>query len=96
MIKMDVEGHEDDVLRGGEAILANPALRLIELETTSAYSSKLMADHKFAAVYYDPFGRRLSDEPLGYEADPVFVRDREFVAARLASAKPVTIFGREI
>ena len=35
MIKMDVEGYEEEVFRGAQALLANKCLKVIELETVT-------------------------------------------------------------
>ncbi len=96
MIKMDVEGHEEDALIGAETALAAHELKIITLETVTPRIRSLLTERNFTVVHYDPFSRTLADEPVGAPADTVFVRDRDFVAARLATSKPVKILGREI
>ena len=59
MIKMDVEGYEEAVLRGAQALLANPCLKVIELET-GLEIDQMMLRNQFERAYYEPFSRRLS------------------------------------
>jgi FkbM family methyltransferase len=97
MMKIDVEGYEDAVLQGGDHILAAPSLRAIEIETVSSATRKLLEAHGFELVYYDPYHRALKTEPMGWPAsNSLFVKDRAFVAARLAAASPVHVLGATI
>jgi len=97
MIKMDVEGYEEDVLRGAQAVLAKPCLKVIELETVTPGIEAIMRENQFERFYYDPFRRALGSSPNAYKAEnTLFIRDRPFVEARLASAKTVDVLGRAI
>ena len=42
MIKIDVEGGEESVLQGAKALLANPSLKVIELETVTFESASIL------------------------------------------------------
>jgi len=97
MIKMDVEGFEEPVVRGAKGLLADDSLKVIELETLTEEIETTFNRHGFARAYYDPFHRALSSTPAKMPAsNAVFVRDWDFVAARLASAPPVKVLGRSI
>jgi FkbM family methyltransferase len=97
MIKMDVEGYEEHVLRGAAFTLAKPSLRLIEIETLAPATEGLLTGNGFESAYYDPFTRKLSREQTGPSAsNSVYVRDWLFVAARLADGPPVKVLGRSI
>ena len=97
MIKMDVEGYEEDVLLGSQTVLANPCLQLIVLETVTPFIETMLTDHNFKSVYYNPVSRRLSHKGENYTSlNSTFARDLEFTTTRLASGGPVTVFGRII
>ena len=97
MIKIDVEGAEEGVLYGGDGLLANPSLKVIELETVTMESANILSKNKFERAYYDPNSRRLDRQPIALKSsNSLFVRDWPFVQARLESARGVEIFGRRI
>jgi FkbM family methyltransferase len=96
MVKIDVEGYEEDVLRGAEALLANPCLN-VELETVTPEVTHMLRSNQFERAYYDPFNRRLDREPTDLtSANSLFVRNWRFVITRLATAKKIEIFDRRI
>ncbi len=97
MIKMDVEGYEEAVLRGAQALLANPCLKVIELETVTPEIDQMMLRNQFERAYYDPFSRKLSREPVDPKSsNSLFIRDRPVVESRLATAKKIEILGHGI
>jgi FkbM family methyltransferase len=97
MLKIDVEGAEEGVLQGGLGLLANPCLKVIELETVTSESANLLNINEFERAYYDPFRRRLDRTPNALKSsNSLFIRDWPFVQTRLETAKSVEIFGRKI
>jgi FkbM family methyltransferase len=97
MMKVDVEGVEEGVLQGAKALLANPCLKVVELETVTPESASILSRNQFERAYYDPFCRTLHRDPIHFKSsNSLFVRDWSFVATRLATAKKVEILGREI
>ena len=97
MIKVDVEGAEPEVLSGAGTLLANPCLRVIELETVTPEISTTLAGNGFERAFYDPFSRSLSRAASGRKTfNSLFVRDWPFVEARLKSAQEIAILGRRI
>lgn len=104
LIKMDVEGHERAVLRGGQATLADRRLLAVIMETNGSGSRYGVSDQElidlmqgsgFAPFGYDPFKRRLLDGP-GESGNTVFVRDKASVTARVSSASVFTLINGEI
>lgn len=99
-LKLDVEGYEMHVLRGAARILANPAIKVVMVEinglierygeTVDGIRAHLQS-HGFAPVAYDPSIRGLSP---GSAHDEMFVRDLDFVSARVCSAPPFVLFGK--
>lgn len=96
MIKTDVEGYEEAVLRGAQALLANNCLKVIELETVTPRINAMLTAHAFGRAYYDPFARKLLREATGPSSNSVFVRDWEFVGSRLATADRVKVLGYSV
>ncbi len=97
MIKADVEGGEEGVLQGAKALLANPCLKVVELETVTSESARILIRNQFERAYYNPFCRSLDREPNHLKSNnSLFIRDWSFVAGRLATAKKVKILDREI
>ena len=97
LIKMDVEGYEENVLKGAQRVLASSNLRAIELETTSPAILAQLTSLGFERAYYDPFTRRLGRTPAAAsQINSLFVRDWPFVEDRLRSAKAIQVLGKSI
>jgi len=97
MIKIDVEGAEEGVLQGAEGLLANPCLKVIELETVSSESADILDENQFERAYYNPFNRELNRRSISLgSSNFLFVRDWDFVATRLAMAEKIEILGHRI
>jgi hypothetical protein len=102
LLKLDVEKYEDQVLQGSIEVLKKPSLKVVALEATSDWSTKLFADLGFERAFYDPFTRILQRDPneLAFShgkwtrSNEFFVRDWDFVEERVKTAKPVTVLGR--
>jgi len=97
MIKIDVEGYEERVVRGANELLACNCLKVIELATVTPEIETIWHHHDFERAYYDPFKRSLTAMPNGLpSSNAVFVGDWNFVAARLAAAPVVCVLGKSI
>lgn len=97
MLKIDVEGYEENVIAGAKNVLSNEGLKVIELETANDSVFKTLASHGFVQCEYDPFGRELRPNTIAKRSSNfAFVRDVEFVQKRLSSAKAVKVLGRTI
>jgi FkbM family methyltransferase len=98
MIKMDVEGHGEEVLRGAQALLANDHLKVIDLEWPTSKIREMLNSHNFTMAYYDPFSRKLGREPDGTLSSPnsLFIRDWNFVSSRLTTANQIKVLCHSI
>jgi hypothetical protein len=94
IIKMDVEGHENAVLAGSRAILANRGLKAVLMETNGAGQKfgvsddqlfEIMADAGFKPCEYEPFERRLKLLD-SRQKNTLFVRDLEELSKLCAEA----------
>jgi len=59
-----VEGAEQAVLEGANALLANPSLNVVELETLTPESADILKGNEFARAFYDPFRHKLAENQL--------------------------------
>ena len=98
MIKMDVEGYGEEVLRGAEALLANDPLKIIVLEWPTPSIRDVLRSHHFTSAYYEPFSRKLQREPVDSfsSSNSLFVRDWEFVNSRLTTANKIKVLSHSI
>jgi len=98
MIKMDVEGYEEEVLRGAEALLANGRLKIIDIEWPTSWIREALKSHHFTRAYYEPFSRKLQREPTDTfsTSNSLFVRDWEFVNSRLTTANKIKVLSHSI
>jgi FkbM family methyltransferase len=97
MIKIDVEGYEEEVLRGAQDLLAKECLNVVELETVTPAINKMLLNNRFERAYYDPFSRRLERKLIGaFSSNSVFVRDWALVNARLMAARKIEVLGQAI
>jgi len=102
LLKLDVEKYEEQVLEGATEVLKKPSLKVVALEATSDWSTRMFAELGFERAFYDPFTRILQREPnsLAFSngkwtrSNEFFVRDWRFVEDRLKTAKPVRVLGR--
>jgi FkbM family methyltransferase len=94
MIKMDVEGSEEEAIIGADATLAKPSLKLIAIETVTPRIREVLARHGFEEYHYAPFTRTLDPGPAeAGSCNRVFVRDLAHVRSRLNGAKPISVLG---
>ena len=96
MIKMDVEGHEESVLRGAPRLLASPGLQLIELETVTSMSKNILVKNGFGLATYNPVNRRLDADGKASSSNAVYVKDWDFVRSRLETARPIRVLDKII
>jgi FkbM family methyltransferase len=97
MIKIDVEGYEEEVLRGAPKVLANPSLKVVELETVTTVIEHLLLRNQFERAYYDPFNRKLNRQPAGPRSSNfLYVKDWPLVSRRLADAREIKVLNHSI
>jgi len=95
MIKLDVEGYEEEVVTGASKTLQNRALKVIVIETVTPNIRAELLRNDFIEANYDPFGRTLGHGPrTSGVSNLLFVRDREFVTQRLGSKPNKVVEGR--
>jgi FkbM family methyltransferase len=109
VIKIDVEGFETAVIAGASETMKKPSMcaLLIELNDSGrryGFDEKelvgMILNSGFTACRYAPFIRRLEPaDPataLNRNGNMLLVRDVEYVAERLQSAPPFSVYGQRI
>jgi FkbM family methyltransferase len=95
LIKLDVEGYEEQVLSGASGVLGSPSLLAVQSELCSPIVQDTLKSFGFRVLFYDPFTRRLGPTPFDYRtSNALFVRGDELVRERLVQA-PLRIIGRK-
>lgn len=95
MIKVDVEGYEEQVLKGGPRALENRSLNAAILEGDSPGVRDLMMSNGFRRASYDPFSRELalSESARPSSLNTLWIRDQGHVQDRCRSAPTVEVVG---
>jgi len=97
MMKLDVEGYEEEVMAGANQTLEDAALKVVVIETVTPTIRSQLDRNQFVEANYDPFTRKLQRGPRTHGIGNVlFVRDWEFVTQRLSTARPVHVIGHTI
>jgi len=104
VVKIDVEGFESQVLAGMTRLLASDGLHAVILELNASGARygvedqalrRTQSDAGFLECSYDPFRRAIEPRPAGFDrpGNSIFIRRREFVEERIASAPRVVVHG---
>lgn len=108
MIKIDVEGFETEVIRGGALTFNSPSLMAVLIELNGSgqrygFSEKAIRDsfidRGFAPYRYDPFERSLkplADNCVNSNANTLYIKDEKVVQKRLLEGAAFEVLGRSI
>lgn len=97
LIKMDVEGFEDNVLAGASHVLSSPSLLAVQSEAGSPEVESIMRSYGFEMCYYEPAARTLQKSALGQRMPNfLFVRNFDTILARLAQGPVHSVLGIQI
>ena len=102
LIKIDVEGWEQEVLQGAAQTLRQPDLFAIIIELNRSGERygfndgdvhQTLVEHGYSSYRYQPFERALIglDGKYNSGGNTLYVRNVEFVSERLRSAPPFTV-----
>jgi FkbM family methyltransferase len=97
-IKIDVEGHEKQVIDGAQRAFASPKLLAIQIETgEKAIENEvlgLMTAQGYQPCVYEPLSRQLTVTKALSPHNTLFVRNLAEVQERLKAAPAVDVYGR--
>lgn len=104
LLKIDVEGFEMNVLKGGYNVLTSLELKAIIIELNGSGNRYGISDkdvhnfllsYNFSACSYKPFKRKLISisEPLKY-GNTIYIRDKSFVEERMQGSRSYSVLGK--
>ena len=103
LMKIDVEGFEQEVIRGGHNLLSSPSLLALIVEFNGLgeqygfddrTTDMLLREHGFVSVQYAPFERRLTEIPgPNATGNTLYIRPSSGVGERLRVAELVEVHG---
>jgi FkbM family methyltransferase len=96
MIKIDVEGYEAEVLLGAKETLRKPSLKVVLTEDHSPAVIAPLVAAGFERYRYDPFARALMPAQMEEDGNALFVRDLDFIKARISTASTFRVLNRDI
>jgi FkbM family methyltransferase len=105
LMKIDVEGFEHEVIKGGSKTLQSASLNAIIIELNGSGMRygfndicihNQLVEYNFLPYSYEPFSRKLGRLDAPGKFNTIYVRDVDLVMQRIATAKKFTILGQEI
>jgi hypothetical protein len=97
LVKLDVEGFEDEVIKGSGDLLSSSNLLAIQCESHSPSMTNVLAAHGFKEYFYDPLSRALSPKSFGYKvSNALFIRSVAQIALRVTEAPRRKVYGSRI
>ncbi len=104
LLKIDVEGFELNVLKGGSNILKSYDVKAIIIElngsgnryhTNDAEVHNLLLSHGFLPYLYHPFKRQLENiTQFAGRVNTIYIRDRSFVENRVVNSRSYSLLGK--
>lgn len=105
LLKIDVEGFELNVLKGGLTVLASNQLQAIIIELNESGNRYGIEDeevHNFLLSYnflpysYNPFERKLNSQgTLRGSGNSIYIKSKSFVQERLSKSRKFSVLGKE-
>lgn len=98
MIKIDVEGHEPQVLSGALGVLRKESLLAVIMEVNAQEAHEKIIKSGFNPYQYSPFDRSLLSlsGPNKHSPNTLYIKDLDAVKDRLMTAPPFSVFERWI
>ena len=104
LLKIDVEGFESSVLKGGKNVVANNNLKAIIIEFNGSGRRYGVSDEEvhnlllscsFLAYSYNPFKRQLRNmKTFSLSGNTLYIKDKIFVEERIYSARKFRAAGK--
>lgn len=104
LLKIDVEGFELNVLKGGKNVLTSNDLKAIIIELNGSGNRygisddavhNLLLSYGFLPYSYSPFDRRLTSiSTLSGNGNIIYIKDKSFVEERINNSRLYSLFGQ--
>lgn len=104
LLKIDVEGYENEVLKGAKSLLTQPNLCAILIELNGSGNRYKVQDldlHKqlvakgFSPYRYEPFSRKFTLLTVPGTHNTLYIRDLSFAQKRVESSKPFKVMNSQ-
>jgi len=95
LIKIDAEGFDENVVRGGQNTLTNDYVKAIIIESDTKVVKEILLNSGFKPYLYEPFSRQLT-EGFNNGCNKIYIKDLEFIKQRIDTAEKVKIKGNSI
>jgi FkbM family methyltransferase len=96
IMKIDIEGFEEQALSGAARTLAKPSLWAIEAETVTPRAEEILHAAGFEKFAFDPTRRNFRKSEVATGSNSLFVRNLAFVAERCMTAPARRYRGRAL
>lgn len=105
LLKVDVEGYEERVLKGADKILSNTKLKAIIIEVNeegNRYNveenkvNDILLSYGFELYNYEPFSRFLTKSNKSSTDNCIYIRDLGFVKERIKMSKKFTVLNIDV
>ncbi len=83
-IKFDIEGYENEALRGATDVLASSSLLAVLIETVDAETDAMLQRAGFGELAYNPVHRSLEGPETAAGSNRLYIRNKELVLERLS------------
>lgn len=105
LMKIDVEGFETDVIKGGGRTFAQSSLKAVIIELNGSgqrygYDERWIHDFFVQQGYlpfsYEPFSRQLMPLEVHGKHNTIYIKDLEWVKVRVAEGRKIRVHGQEV
>ena len=105
LIKIDVEGYEEFILKGGNLVLSQDTLKAIIIEVNNEGDKYKISQNKvhstlsfydFEAYEYNPFERKLVKQKNFTSDNRIYIKDFDFVSTRVLNSNHFNVWGIKI
>ncbi len=105
LLKIDVEGYEWQVLQGAASVFADATLKAVIIEINGSGKAYGIADedihnfmlsHGFRPYGYEPFTRNLVEWESYGPVNTIYLRDLDWVKARIDNSRKFNVIGIDI
>ena len=95
LIKVDAEGFDENVVRGGQLTLLDNRVKALIIESDTEVVKNILLKSGFEPYIYEPFSRTLT-KGFSIGCNQLYIKDPEFINNRIKTAEKVVIKDKSI
>jgi FkbM family methyltransferase len=96
LLKIDVEGMEEEVLAGAANLINSSSLKSVLTEGRQPYCEQALLSAGFIPCDYEPFSRLLISNVLTKNPNQLWVKDPSWVYSRLKNSARFSVLGESV